>query len=373
MWRSRLQRREGSNGMITVSVVIPAYNAASHLAATLQSASAQTVRDLEIIVVDDGSNDDTSAVGEALAASDDRIRVIRCANGGVARARNIGIAQSRGRFVAPLDADDLWHPRKLELQLKRFQERPDAGLVYNWFRRIDEADRVIVGSACRLVEGWVLHRLLLNNFIANGSTPLIRRELLDDIRYDAALRDAGNGGCEDYLLQLQLALRVPFACAPAFLTGYRRTVGAMSFDVGRMIRSNIQVLETIEPHVPKSARPVVRWRLAGFQMELARNRARRGAFGKAALAVGKALSLDVVAVLQAPQAQLTQRLAARAGARAPKSHSFLAWPVADADAVWREPSGRLDTLCARLDLEARTPPNFSRTSTCDRRPAAETS
>jgi hypothetical protein len=118
------------------------------------------------------------------------------------------------------------------------------------------------------------------------------------------------------------------------------------------------VLETIEPHVPKSARAVVRWRLAGFQMELARNRARRGAFGKAALAVGKALSLDVVAVLQAPQAQLTQRLAAGAGARAPKSHSFLAWPLADADAVWREPSGRLDTLCARLDLEAPTPPTF---------------
>ena len=117
-----------SHGMITVSVIIPAYNAASHLAATLRSASAQTVRDLEVIVVDDGSDDETSAVGKALATSDDRIRIIRCANGELReRATSGGIQQPRGRFVAPLDADDLWHPRKLELQLGRFDERPYAG------------------------------------------------------------------------------------------------------------------------------------------------------------------------------------------------------------------------------------------------------
>ena len=60
----------------------------------------------------------------------------------------------------------------------------------------------------------MLHRHLLNNFIANGSTPLIRRELLDDVRDDPGLRDAGNEGCEDHLLQLQIALRAPFACVP---------------------------------------------------------------------------------------------------------------------------------------------------------------
>ena len=338
--------------MITVSVIIPAYNAASHLAATLQSASAQTVRDLEIIVVDDGSDDETSAVGEALATLDDRIRIIRCANGGVARARNIGIEQSRGRFVAPLDADDLWHPRKLELQLDDFDERPDAGLVYNWFRRIDEVDRVIVGPTCPRVEGWVLHRHLLNNFIANGSTPLIRRELLDDVRYDPALRDAGNEGCEDHLLQLQIALRAPFACVPAFLTGYRRTLGAMSSNVGQMIRSNIQVLETIEPHVPESALPVVRRRLADFLIDLARNRGRRGAFGDAAAAVAKALSLDVMAVLKSPQTRLVRRRAWRARAHAPKSLSFLALPISEVNGLWSEPSGRLETLCARLDGDA---------------------
>jgi len=339
--------------MTTVSVVIPAYNAASHLPATLRSASAQTFRDLEIIVVDDGSDDDTSAVAEAHAALDHRIRIIRCANGGVARARNIGIDHSRGRFVAPLDADDLWHPRKLELQLKRFQERPDAGLVYNWLRLIDEDDRVIVGSASDLIEGWALHRHLLRNFISNGSTPLIRREWLDDVRYDPALSDAGNGGCEDYLLQLELALRVPFACAAAFLTGYRRTAAAMSSDAGRMLRSHIQVFETIEPHLPKSARPIVRRRIAGFEMELARNRARRGAFGEATGAVAKALSLDVAAVVQAPLAQLAQRRNWRAATKASKSaRSFLAWPIDEPTGIWREPSGRQEAICARLDLAA---------------------
>jgi len=341
--------------MIVVSVVIPAYNAALHLAATMRSASDQTIRDLEIIVVEDGSTDGTSTVGEAVAALDDRIRIIRCANQGVARARNIGIEHSRGRFVAPLDADDLWHPRKLELQLKRFHERPDAGLVYNWFRRIDEADRVVGVSPFPLVEGQTLHRHLMHNFISNGSTPLIRRELLEGVRYDPALRDAGNGGCEDYLLQLQLALRIPFACVPAFLTGYRRTAGAMSSHTGQMIRSHIQVFETIEPHVPKSARPVLRRRLAGFQMELARNRGRRGAFGEATASVAKACSLDIAAAVRAPLDQLAQRREWRANARAPESaRPFLAWPIREPNGFWREHSGHQETYCARQDLDAPT-------------------
>ncbi|MDF2765542.1 MAG: glycosyltransferase family 2 protein, partial [Rhodospirillales bacterium] len=126
-----------------VSVVIPAFNAERFLARTLDSVSRQTYSALEIIVVDDGSLDGTAGIVRQQAALDPRVRLIRQENAGVAAARNRGIAESDGCFVAPLDADDLWHPQKIELQLRRFEERPSAGLVYCWSIGIDEEDRVM--------------------------------------------------------------------------------------------------------------------------------------------------------------------------------------------------------------------------------------
>src|SRR6266481_2960226 len=98
------------------SVVIPAYNAELFLERTLRSALRQTHSNLEVIVVDDGSTDKTRVIAEAAAAIDDRVRIISVPNGGVAKSRNIGIAEANGEFVAFLDADDLWHPAKFELQ-----------------------------------------------------------------------------------------------------------------------------------------------------------------------------------------------------------------------------------------------------------------
>ena len=108
---------------VTVSVVVPAYNYARYLPKAIDSALGQTHPPLEVIVVDDGSTDDTPRV---LAAYADRIRVIRQANQGAGAARNAGIAAARGEYVAFLDSDDLWHPRKLELQLARFASDPET-------------------------------------------------------------------------------------------------------------------------------------------------------------------------------------------------------------------------------------------------------
>ncbi|HEY2324319.1 MAG TPA: glycosyltransferase family A protein, partial [Thermoanaerobaculia bacterium] len=111
--------------MKSVSVVIPSYNYARYLGEAIDSALAQTLPPLEVIVVDDGSTDETS---EVLATYADRIRVLRQKNSGVAVARNSGIAAAHGEYVAFLDADDIWLPRKLELQMARFDE--SIGLVH---------------------------------------------------------------------------------------------------------------------------------------------------------------------------------------------------------------------------------------------------
>ena len=116
--------------MPTFSVIIPCYNCASTLKATVGSLQAQSFSDWEAICVDDGSSDDTLHVLESYMAEDARIRVIRQDNTGPSRARNAGAAAARGKFVAFLDADDLWSPKKLESTLATFNAHPDAQAVF---------------------------------------------------------------------------------------------------------------------------------------------------------------------------------------------------------------------------------------------------
>jgi glycosyltransferase involved in cell wall biosynthesis len=110
-----------------VSVIVPAFNAARTIRDAVASVFAQTYRDFEVIVVDDGSTDGTCA---ALEAWRDRVSYVAQPNGGPGRARNTGIGRARGEFVAFLDADDLWLPHKLERQIEYFDAFPDAGLVH---------------------------------------------------------------------------------------------------------------------------------------------------------------------------------------------------------------------------------------------------
>ena len=337
-----------------ISVVIPAYNATPTLAETLRSALRQTHAELEVIVVDDGSKDGTRAMAESFAAEDPRVRVISKANAGVAAARNTGIDAARGDFIAPLDADDLWHPDKLRLQHERFVNGPASlGLVYNWYRRIDTSGRVVDPSATPVVEGWVLYRHLDWNFVSNGSTPLIRRSALGDLRYDPGLNAAGNQGCEDYLIQLQIALKHQFACVPAYLTGYRRTDGAMTEDVGRMIRSHIQMYQVLWPDLDAAARKLASRRMATFFAEYARNRARRGLVGEALDALGQAFRHDPArAPLKlAEQARLGMIYLGRRGAGVDRQidpRHFDAYSATEVDTAWdsRRRLQRFESLAA---------------------------
>ena len=125
-----------------VSVIVPVYRAERWIEGTLRSALAQTYANLEVVVVDDGSPDRCAELVAGVAATDSRVRLIRQDNAGLSAARNAGIAAARGRYVAPLDADDLWHPSKLEEQVARFaaasREGVDLGLVYSWSEAVDE-------------------------------------------------------------------------------------------------------------------------------------------------------------------------------------------------------------------------------------------
>jgi glycosyltransferase involved in cell wall biosynthesis len=234
-------------------VVIPAYNAGRTLHQTLMSARGQTHDDLQIIVVDDGSTDETAKVAAHNAAADPRVTLIQQPNAGVAAARNTGVAAATGEFIAVLDADDLWASTKIERQLAMFATSdPCVALVYTWFALIDARSRVIKPGPRIYHEGEVLSTLAFYNFIGNGSAPLIRRTAIEEVGgFDATLRARGGQGCEDWKLYFEIAERHHFALVPQALTGYRHTPDNMSSDVLQMLRSRDLCIADLLPRHPE--------------------------------------------------------------------------------------------------------------------------
>lgn len=236
-----------------VGVIIPAYEAASTLDETLRSVRAQTYRHLDIIVVDDGSRDSTGAVALRHAELDPRVRLIRQENAGVAAARNAGVAATTAEFIAPIDADDVWAPDKIERQVELMRANPRATLCYSWFACIDKQSRIIGFGARHTVEGDALREMCRTNLVGNGSGAMMRRDAaIEAGLYDPTLRARGGQGCEDYKLYLALAAAGDVVAVKDFLTGYRITPHNMSSDTAQMCRSHLFVLDEFaaaHPHL----------------------------------------------------------------------------------------------------------------------------
>lgn len=238
-----------------VTVIIPAFNAQATLPATLASVQAQTHSHLEVLVVDDGSRDQTATIVANVSATDPRVRLLRQQNSGVAEARNHALTRAKGAWTAPLDADDLWHTEKLSRQLNKLRDDSEAGVCYCWSVDIDERSHVVERRlTVPRFEGWVYRDLLVDNFLGNSSSPLIRTDCLQAIGgWDTSLRRADAQGCEDWDIYLKLAARTRFILEPGFLVGYRQTAAAMSRDIRQMKRSHAIVMDRqrrSHPEVP---------------------------------------------------------------------------------------------------------------------------
>jgi glycosyltransferase involved in cell wall biosynthesis len=157
-----------------VSVVIAAYNYARFVGSAVKSALGQTLFEIEVIVVDDGSTDDTEDVLRPYLA-DARFHFVKTENRGQPAAENTGIRMARANYVAFLDADDLWLPTKLEKQLALFHRDPDLGVAYTRRLLIDDENYLLEYRQPELYRGHVLERLFLNNFIPFPSSMVSRR------------------------------------------------------------------------------------------------------------------------------------------------------------------------------------------------------
>jgi glycosyltransferase involved in cell wall biosynthesis len=250
--------------MGTVSVIIPAYNAAAFVGDAVRSALAQRNMDREVIVIDDGSTDDTPRV---LAEFGSAIRYQRQANAGHIAARNHGARLARGEWLAFLDADDVWLPEKLERQLA--VAGAETSLVYTDRVFFGDTSRVTVrqSDVYELHEGDVFESLLLRNFITVSSV-MIRRSWFDRLHGF----DPEPYGSEDWDLWLRFAAEggLVRVCREA-LTRYRFSTSSMTSRHEQMTEGRIKVIERTL-RLPRSrtlSRAVVRRALSNVWLDSA--------------------------------------------------------------------------------------------------------
>lgn len=239
--------------MATISVVIPCYNQSRYLRLALSSVLAQTRPADEIIVVDDGSTDDTAQVAAEFKES---VRYIWQANQGLAGARNTAIVQATGEYIAFLDSDDEWLPGFLESMLTLIAENPNAAVFYCCAQCIDSDGKLLPQLAgAKLVPSARLYQTLLEaNFII-PSTVLVRRDvLIANGCFDQLYRDIN--GCEDWDLWLRLARTYEFAGTLNCWVRYRIHSASMSVEVDKMLAAALAV---IEKHFGPESEPLEQW------------------------------------------------------------------------------------------------------------------
>lgn len=254
----------------TVSVVLPTRDRAPLLARAVGSVLAQSWHDLELIVVDDGSRDETSAVLSHI--HDGRLRYIRSASpSGAPRARNVGVRHACGRYVAFQDSDDEWWPEKLERQVRAMEAHPGAGVVYCDMHRVCADGRIFYLRSPSVVRGRLIDPATRywQTYMLGAASVLVRRECLGNgDPFDESLPSF-----EDLDLFLRLALDREFVHVPEALVNYHATSG-LSTDrdaelasrrrlvrkhLGRVLRANplFAVRETVDVFLKRSLLPIV--------------------------------------------------------------------------------------------------------------------
>lgn len=227
------------HGDPAVSIVMTAYNVGSYVGAAVESALNQTFPDFELIVVDDGSTDQTLEIVRKY--NDPRLKLVSRPHDGLVHTLRHGVALARAPYLAFHDADDLWSPRKLERHVQFLDQHAGVDVTFSWSRIIDERG-MDTGLTARLWTGPIsFAELLADNVIGNGSALVFRRQALEA----AGGIDPELPVCHDLDAWLRIALLRPgnICAIPEFLTYYRRRAGQLTANVARM-ESSFELLMT---------------------------------------------------------------------------------------------------------------------------------
>ena len=231
--------------MTKVSVIMPAYNVSAFIEGAIDSVLSQSFEDFELIIVDDGSTDDTARICKRY--DDPRIRLLSQKNRGLAGARNTGIRAARGEYLAFLDADDMWRQNKLEMHVDHLDRNPFVGVSYSASQFMDESGALLTLFQTPKLTGVEAKDVLCRNPVGNGSAPVIRMaalweiETLDDRhgQPEATYFDPDFKQSEDIECWVRIAstTRWRFAGIADALTLYRLNSGGLSASVNRQLAS----------------------------------------------------------------------------------------------------------------------------------------
>lgn len=244
--------------MPRVSVIVPIYNVEQYVAETIRSVLAQTYSDFELLLIDDGSPDRSVAV--CAQFTDPRIRLIRQANRGLAGARNTGIREATGEYLAFLDSDDLWVPEKLARHVAHLDSRPEVGVSYARSAFIDEQGRPLNAYQMPKLTGITTPHLLCRNPVGNGSAPVIRHQVFEDIRFRANFHGAEEDcyfddrfrQSEDIECWIRISIQTQwqFEGLPEALTLYRVNDSGLSANLFKQLDSWEKVIEKTRSYAP---------------------------------------------------------------------------------------------------------------------------
>lgn len=295
-----------------ISVVMPIYNVEKFVADAVQSVLDQTFTDFELICVDDGGTD--ASIEIVRGFTDPRIRIVSQENRGLAGARNTGIWNAKGEFVALLDSDDIWHPEKLALHYIHLMANPDIGVSYAGSRMID-CDGAVLSVAMRPQIGRVTPRdVLCRNPVGNGSAPVLRRSALNRAKFHhpeycgrACWFDESFRQSEDIELWVRLAVKhqVVFAGIDGLLTDYRIIPGALSANVVKQYLSWTKMLRKLRSYAPEFTSYYGDTARAYQLRYLARRSVQLGNFKLARELMGKALSSKLRILFEEPRKTVT--------------------------------------------------------------------
>jgi glycosyltransferase involved in cell wall biosynthesis len=229
------------DGMAKIGVIIPAFNAAKYLPFAIESVISQTYEDWQILLVDDGSTDNTPQVlAPFLDRLGPKIKYIKQANRGLPAARNTAIRSSSTELLALLDADDVWLPSRLSESVKVMDARPQAGLSYGLITGIDAEGnhRGTFEGNPRHAEGHIAPYIYMRKVELPCPTITFRRRCVEEVGlFDETMR-----ATEDRDLWLRIALRHEVAFVPKLLAYYRLSASSMSTDPQRMLQAQLQFI-----------------------------------------------------------------------------------------------------------------------------------
>lgn len=228
--------------MPKVDIIIPAYNAARYLAAALASVEAQTFADWRIMLIDDGSTDNTAEVAAPfMERQGQRFKYIKQENQGLPAARNAAIRNSSSEYMALLDSDDIWLPDRLAESLRYLESHPSVGISHSSVAFVDETGKILqtFDTPQKHGEGMVAPYIYMRKLQLPCPTVTFRRSCIEKVGlFDETMR-----ATEDRDLWFRIALHFEVGFIPKVLAHYRVSAASMSSDPNRMLQAQLRFIE----------------------------------------------------------------------------------------------------------------------------------